>query len=88
MSRRAIPPLFIRRVSPIAIFAGIGWANILKKLRSRQNIATAAVIAVIVLWLFGANKLKELARGLGEGAREFKKIKKEIENPESDENQK
>ncbi|KKQ94554.1 preprotein translocase [Candidatus Woesebacteria bacterium RIFCSPHIGHO2_01_FULL_39_17] len=46
------------------------------------------VIAVIVLWLFGANKLKELARGLGEGAREFKKIKKEIENPESDENQK
>jgi sec-independent protein translocase protein TatA len=42
------------------------------------------VLAIILLWLFGTEKLKELARGLGKGAKEFKKIKedinKEIEN--------
>lgn len=35
----------------VAIFAGIGWANILKKIKSRQNITTAAVVIVIVLEL-------------------------------------
>jgi sec-independent protein translocase protein TatA len=38
------------------------------------------VIAIIVLVLFGSKKLNELARGLGEGAKEIKKIKKDIEN--------
>ncbi len=33
----------------VAVFAGIGWASILKKIKSRQNLATAAVIALIVL---------------------------------------
>ncbi len=33
----------------VAVFAGIGWANILKKIKSRQNIATAAVMALIML---------------------------------------
>ena len=38
------------------------------------------VLGIIVLWLFGAKKLKELARGLGEGAKEVKKIKKEFDS--------
>ena len=46
------------------------------------------VLAIIVLWFFGAKKLKELARGLGEGAKELKKIKKEIDSAAGDSNQK
>ncbi len=38
------------------------------------------VLGIIVLWLFGAKKLKELARGLGEGAREVKEIKKNLDS--------
>ncbi len=41
------------------------------------------VLAIIVLVLFGGKKLKELAQGLGEGAKEFKKIKKEFDNEEN-----
>lgn len=37
------------------------------------------VIAIIVIWFFGTKKLKELARGLGESAKEIKKFQKEIE---------
>ena len=41
------------------------------------------VILLIVLLLFGAKKLPELAKGLGKGINEFKKasndIKKEVE---------
>ncbi len=33
----------------IAVFAGLGWANIMNKIKSRQNLATAAVIAAIIL---------------------------------------
>ncbi len=39
---------------------------------------------IVVLLLFGANKIPEIARGLGKGMNEFKKatddIKKEINN--------
>tara|TARA_B100001113_G_C20894169_1_gene528367 strand:- start:262 stop:435 length:174 start_codon:yes stop_codon:yes gene_type:complete len=42
------------------------------------------VILFIILLLFGAKKLPELARGLGKGIKEFKKassdIKDEIDN--------
>jgi sec-independent protein translocase protein TatA len=42
------------------------------------------IILVVVLLLFGAKKIPELARGLGKGIREFKdasqEIKREIEN--------
>jgi len=52
------------------------------------------VIVLIVLLLFGAKKIPELARGLGQGINEFRKatndIKKEIEHgskePENAEN--
>jgi sec-independent protein translocase protein TatA len=40
------------------------------------------IVALVVLVLFGASKIPELARGLGKGMREFRKatdeIKKEI----------
>ena len=42
------------------------------------------VILFIILLLFGAKKLPELAKGLGKGIKEFKKasneIKEEVEN--------
>ena len=37
-----------------------------------------AIILVIVLLLFGARRLPELARSLGQGIREFRKSVKEI----------
>ena len=47
------------------------------------------VILLIVLLLFGAKKIPELARGMGRGIREFKdatkEIKTEIENGVKDE---
>jgi sec-independent protein translocase protein TatA len=36
------------------------------------------LILAVVLILFGARKLPELARGLGEGIREFKKASREV----------
>lgn len=46
------------------------------------------VIVLIVLLLFGAKKIPELARGLGQGINEFRKasndIKKEIEHGASE----
>jgi sec-independent protein translocase protein TatA len=47
------------------------------------------IILAVVLLLFGAKKIPELARGLGKGIREFKdasqEIKREIENAGEDE---
>ncbi len=37
------------------------------------------LILLIILLLFGANKLPELAKGLGKGMKEFKKAQAEIE---------
>jgi sec-independent protein translocase protein TatA len=39
------------------------------------------LILIILLLLFGSNKLPELARSLGLSVREFKKAMKEIEEP-------
>ena len=38
------------------------------------------VIAIIVLVLFGSQKLNELARGLGESTKKIKKITEDIED--------
>ncbi|MFN3405134.1 MAG: twin-arginine translocase TatA/TatE family subunit [Cytophagaceae bacterium] len=38
------------------------------------------LILMVVLLLFGAKKIPELARGLGRGIREFKDASKEIKN--------
>jgi sec-independent protein translocase protein TatA len=40
------------------------------------------LILIILLLLFGANKLPELARSLGVSVREFKKAMKDIEDTE------
>lgn len=47
------------------LFAWIGWPE-------------AVAILVVVLVLFGAKKLPELARGLGQGIKEFKKATREV----------
>jgi sec-independent protein translocase protein TatA len=44
---------------------GLGWGEIV-------------VIMLVILLLFGAKKLPELAKGLGKGIREFKKASSEI----------
>ena len=36
------------------------------------------IILVVVLLLFGGKKLPELAKGLGEGIKEFKKAKNDV----------
>ena len=38
------------------------------------------LIFLVILLLFGAKKLPELARGLGKGIREFKNATKEVED--------
>lgn len=38
------------------------------------------VIFLVILLLFGSKRLPELARGLGKGLREFKKVTNEIKN--------
>jgi len=45
-----------------------------------QGIGTLEILLVlfIVLLLFGAKKLPELAKGLGKGIKEFKKVKKDV----------
>jgi sec-independent protein translocase protein TatA len=43
------------------------------------------LILLLVLVFFGAKKLPELARGLGQGIREFRKAAKDVqEEPEKD----
>ena len=50
------------------------------------------IILLIILLLFGAKKLPELAKGLGKGIKEFKKasneIKKEVKNVADDDGNK
>ena len=38
------------------------------------------IIVLVVLLLFGAKKIPELAKGLGKGIREFKDATKEVKN--------
>ncbi|QJA06897.1 twin-arginine translocase TatA/TatE family subunit [Thermosulfurimonas marina] len=49
------------------MFGGIGLPEIL-------------LVVLIIVLIFGASKLPELGRGLGEGIRNFKKSIKEEEN--------
>ena len=42
------------------------------------------VILLVVLLLFGANKIPEIARGLGKGMREFKKATDDIKREMND----
>jgi sec-independent protein translocase protein TatA len=40
------------------------------------------IIGILILVFFGSKKLNELARGLGESSKEFKKIQNEMQHPE------
>jgi sec-independent protein translocase protein TatA len=53
-----------------------------------NNIGTGEliVIVLVLLILFGGKKLPELARGMGESARELQKAKRELENSFKDKN--
>lgn len=42
------------------------------------------IILIVVLLLFGANKIPEFARGLGKGMREFKKAADDIKREMND----
>ena len=55
-----------------------------------QNIGTPEIliIAAILLLLFGAKKLPEFARGLGESGRELKKASKDLKEALLDEDEK
>ena len=55
------------------MFGGIGMPELI-------------VILVIVLIIFGANKLPQIGEGLGKGIRNFKKATKEKEEIEHKEN--
>ncbi|MFH1612765.1 MAG: twin-arginine translocase TatA/TatE family subunit [bacterium] len=46
------------------------------------------VILVIILLIFGAGRIPEIAKSLGKGIREFKKAGKEIDTEESKEESK
>ena len=52
---------------PIAFIQGIGGPELL-------------IILVIILLLFGAKKLPELAKGLGKSMKEFKKAAQEVQD--------
>jgi sec-independent protein translocase protein TatA len=41
--------------------------------------AELVIVGIVVLFLFGNKKMSELAKGLGESSKEFKKIKKDFE---------
>ncbi|MEW6536034.1 MAG: twin-arginine translocase TatA/TatE family subunit [Candidatus Auribacterota bacterium] len=51
--------------TPIALFGALGWSEFL-------------LIFLIILLLFGAKKLPEIARSLGEGIKEFKKSMRDV----------
>lgn len=42
------------------------------------------VLAIIIVAFFGSQKLKDLARGLGESAKEIKKLQEEIDEDNAD----
>jgi sec-independent protein translocase protein TatA len=46
------------------------------------------VIFLVVLLLFGANQIPKVARGLGQGLREFKKAARELQEDEKNEGDK
>lgn len=53
-------------ISPLAFIEGLGGPELM-------------MVLFIVLLLFGANKLPELARGLGKSMKEFKKAAADVE---------
>jgi len=52
-----------------------------------RNVGPAEVIVIgfVILMLFGSKKLNEIARGLGRSSKEIKKLKKEYQELDLDE---
>ena len=50
----------------LAFISGLGWGEVV-------------LILAVVLLLFGARKVPELARGLGQGIKEFKKATRDVQ---------
>jgi sec-independent protein translocase protein TatA len=46
------------------------------------------VIFLVVLLLFGANQIPKVAKGLGQGLREFKKAARELQEDDKDQGEK
>ena len=42
------------------------------------------IVVIVVLFLFGGDKLPEIAKGIGQSSKELKKVKEEIEKALSD----
>ncbi len=51
---------------------------------TRLGIPELVIILVIVIVIFGANRLPELGRGIGKGIRNFKDASKDADNKSSD----
>jgi sec-independent protein translocase protein TatA len=51
-----------------------------------NNIGTTEILVIILVLivLFGGNKISEVAKGLGEATKEFKKAQKEVENTKAE----
>ena len=51
-----------------------------------NNIGTTEILVIILVLivLFGGNKITEIAKGLGEATKEFKKAQKEVENTKTE----
>lgn len=51
-----------------------------------KNIGPAelVIVVLVVFGMFGGQKVKKLAEGLGESARELKKVKQELNSVKSD----
>ncbi|MFA6007399.1 MAG: twin-arginine translocase TatA/TatE family subunit [Candidatus Shapirobacteria bacterium] len=51
-----------------------------------NNIGTTEILVIILVLivLFGGNKIADVAKGLGEATKEFKKAQKEVENTKAE----
>jgi len=51
-----------------------------------SNIGTTEILIIILVLiiLFGGNKISEVARGLGEATREIKKVKSEVDETKAE----
>lgn len=51
-----------------------------------NNIGTTEILVIILVLivLFGGNKISEVAKGLGEATKEFKKAQKEVEDTKTE----
>ncbi len=58
---------------------GLGWLD----LNVEQGVMHVLAELTLILVLFGASKIPQLARGLGKGITEFKKGLKEVDTDES-----